>query len=375
LRVSPSRNGWGARLVLCLFALTFVGAPSDLSAAPAKKRVGQKTTTTRTTLKPGTSRTPRYSRRLSRARRAKLARVRAAAYARALREASLPQFKTDVDGQLIPDVRAEAAIVYDPESNEVLFEENSNDQRSIASITKVMTATVVLESDPDLSREVTVERADMRGASTTYLRANERIQLGALLNLLLVASDNAAARVLARTWPGGTEAFVGRMNEKAAELGLEHTHYAEPSGLMASNVSSAYDMARLIAFASADERIGPIMRTRETVVKTNRRTINIHSTNKLLTDFDVRGGKTGFIRNSGYCLATLLKLPQGRQIAVVVLGAGSSVTRFMETRHLVNWLSEKAKTLLGSAEGAPQEFEPQLQPPWLPATADGGLPQ
>ena len=238
-----------------------------------------------------------------------------------------PRFKTDANGSLVPDVRAAAAIIFNPANGEVLWEENAQDKRSIASITKVMTAVVFLEDNPDLSKEITIERSDVYAASTTYLRANERITLNNLLHLTLIASDNAAARALARVSHGGTAAFIERMNEKALELGLENMSFADPSGLNPANISSAYDLSRLIAFASTDEQIAPIiapiMRTNHYTVSTNRRTITIHSTNHLLrgTGVDVMGGKTGFISKAGYCLATLLRLPQGNQVAVVVLGA------------------------------------------------------
>ena len=144
-------------------------------------------------------------------------------------------------------------------------------------------------------------------ASTTHLHANDKVTTDDLLHLLLIASDNAAARALARVSPQGSDGFIRRMNEKAAELGLETTHYADPSGLLSENVSSAYDMARLITHASQDERISSIMRTNEyTVYSGGKRPITFHSTNHLLRggDVDVRAGKTGFISKAGYCLAT-----------------------------------------------------------------------
>jgi D-alanyl-D-alanine endopeptidase (penicillin-binding protein 7) len=268
----------------------------------------------------------------------------------------LPRYKVDAGGDLVPDVRAAAAIIYNPENNEILWQENAQDQRSIASITKVMTATVFLENTPDLSQPVTIARSDVFRASTTHLRANDRVTADDLLHLLLISSDNAAARALARVSPYGFEGFVGRMNEKAAELGLQSTHYADPSGLFAENVSSAYDMARLISFASSDDRIGSIMRTPEyTVYTANRRVLTFHSTNHLLgrSDVDVRAGKTGFISKAGYCLATLLRLPgSDRQVAVVVLGARSNAGRFMETRNLFSWLSVKASTIFATSTPA-----------------------
>jgi len=262
-----------------------------------------------------------------------------------------PRYKVDASGDLVPDLRAAAAIIYNPETNQVLWEENSQDQRSIASITKVMTATVFLENNPDLTQPVTVARSDVYQASTTKLRMNDKLTADDLLHLLLIASDNAAARALARVSPYGSIGFIRRMNEKAAELGLESTHYADPSGLLSDNVSSAYDMARLITHASNDERIGSIMRTPEYTVHAATRDILFHSTNHLLgrPDVEVRAGKTGFISKSGYCLATLLRLPQsGQDVAVVVLGARSNAARFMETHNLFNWLSAKATTVFAT---------------------------
>jgi D-alanyl-D-alanine endopeptidase (penicillin-binding protein 7) len=310
--------------------------------------------------------TTQYSATRARNRRAALARARAAALARELAE-ELPRLKADATGLLVPDLRAEAAIIYDPATNEVLWEENSQTQRSIASITKVMTATVFLENDPDLSQKVTIARSDVLRASTTFLRANDQVTTGDLLHLLLIASDNAASRALGRASPHGLPGFINRMNEKAAELGLEATHYADTSGLLSANVSSAFDMARLITHASNDERIGSVMRTSEYTVRTvnpKPRTITFRSTNRLLgrEDLEVRAGKTGFISKAGYCLATLLRLPQsGHEVAVVVLGARSSAGRIMETRNLFEWLSAKTSALIGLASSpaapAPQPLQ------------------
>jgi D-alanyl-D-alanine endopeptidase (penicillin-binding protein 7) len=298
-----------------------------------------------------TKRTTTYSRERSQTRKAKLARARAVAMAREMADTAVPRYRVDASGDLVPDLRAAAAIIYNPETNEILWEENAQTQRSIASITKMMTATVFLENNPDLSQPVSIARSDVFQASTTHLHSNDKVDADDLLHLLLIASDNAAARALARVSPYGSEGFVDRMNAKAAELGLQNTHYADPSGLLSDNVSSAYDMARLITHISGDERIASIMRLSEYTIytKTPRpRPITFHSTNHLLgrPDVEVRAGKTGFISKAGYCLATLLRLPQGPDVAVVVLGARSNAGRFMETQNLFNWLSSRAQTVL-----------------------------
>ena len=326
----------------------------SIGVAPvATAQTGATTSTSKATAKAkaGAKKRPLYSKQRSLSRKARLARARAVATAREMAETIVPRYKVDASGDLVPDLRAAAAIIYDPETNEVLWEENSQSQRSIASITKVMTAVAFLEDNPDLTQPITVVRGDVYRASTTYLRANDQLTAEDLLNLLLIASDNAAARVLARVSPYGAEGFIQRMNEKAAELGLESTRYADPSGLLSDNVSSAYDMARLIAHASANEKISSIMRLQAHTVQTSKRSISFHSTNHMLgrQDVDVRAAKTGFISKSGYCLATLLRLPQsGQQVALVVLGARSNAGRFMETQNLFNWISTKAATIFAT---------------------------
>lgn len=344
-----------AHVVCLLAAVVVLGLPADTQAGQQSTSRSSGTSTKKLSLKK-TSASSRYSAASSRKRRA----ARAATAAKALKEAQEPRYKLDESGALVPDVRAEAAIIYDSATGHVLWESNSNNQRSIASITKVMTAAVFLENNPDLSETVVVDRADVRAASTTYLRAGYTVTKGDLLHLTLIASDNAAARALARVSPYGPVAFIDRMNEKAKELGLTNTHYADPSGLLSANVSSAYDMAKLITFVSGDERIAGVMRKQNYTVVSGRRQINIHSTNQLVMrgDVDVQAGKTGFIRSAGYCLATLLRLPQGPQIAVVVLGAKSNAGRFWETRHLFNWFSTKAQDLLGVAPVEAAELKP-----------------
>jgi serine-type D-Ala-D-Ala endopeptidase (penicillin-binding protein 7) len=332
-----------ARAICAVTMLVVVGLPAE----SATQTSGTRSSVQRA---PGSQKLTLAKKKVTTAR-TRAAQSRASLKARQLQEARQPRFKFDETGALVPDIRAEAAIIYDPKTGQVLWEQNSLDQRSIASITKVMTAAVILE-DPnvDLSAPVVVDRSDVRAASTTYLRAGYNVTKDDLLHLLLIGSDNAAARALARTSPYGSEGFVRRMNEKAGELGLQSTSYADPSGLVSSNVSSAYDLARLISYVSGNDRIAGIMRTPVYTVQSGRLSITVSSTNQLVKagDVDVQAGKTGFIRAAGYCLATLLRLPQGGpDVAVVVLGAKSNAGRFWETRHLFNWLEGKAENLIG----------------------------
>ena len=246
-----------------------------------------------------------------------------------------------------PKVRAKAAILYNPTTGKVLWQENSQEQLSIASLTKVMTIIVFMEQHPDLTREAVISISDVRRASITYIRSKERVVVRDLLHLALIASDNAAARALARISPWGTAGFIERMNEKAKELGLWNTRFTDPSGLDPGNVSSAYDISRLIAYVSDNKQICEIMRKESYQIRTNRRRVTVRSTNKLLGgDLDVRAGKTGYIRKAGFCLAALLHLPEIDRVAVVVLGAQSNAGRFREAKKLVDWLTTEAKSII-----------------------------
>ena len=250
----------------------------------------------------------------------------------------------------LPRVRAQAAIVYNPATHEILWESNGYQPRPIASITKVMTVLVFLEQQPDLDAKVVVSRRDVRRANTTYLRRGERITLRNLLHLALMASDNAAARVLARVSPWGTVGFVEQMNLKAEELGLRSTSFADPSGLHASNESTAYDLSRLIAHATTQNDITSIMRKRLYRMRTSRRRLTVRNTNRLLEGrLVVHAGKTGYIDASGYCLATVVKIEGGDPVAVVVLGASSNSRRFSEVRRLADWVSKNGPSLITPA--------------------------
>ena len=212
-----------------------------------------------------------------------------------------------------------------------------------------MTAVVFLENSPDLDRKVVVDRSDVRARRQRISGPATRLPRRS------AASDAHRLGQCCRT--GACAHFALR------ESGFHRSHECEgggarpdqhaatpiPSGLLAANVSSAYDMAKLITYVSSDDRIASVMQKQYYTLPAGRRTIQVHSTNQLVMrgDMDVQAGKTGFITKAGYCLATLLRLPQGGpQVAVVVLGAKSNAGRFWETRHLFNWMAAKASELV-----------------------------
>lgn len=273
----------------------------------------------------------------------------AIAKARERTEFLLPRVTVSADGTMLPDLRAAAAIVYNPDTNEILYESNAQESRPIASITKVMTAATFMETEPDLTQVVTVTATDTKLASHTYLHAGDRLTVDDLMHLLLIASDNAAARVLARVSPYGTLGFIDRMNEKAVEFNLPNTMYADSSGLLKANVSTALDMAKLIAIVSSNTYISGIMQTANYAFRTvQKRLVAFHTTDHLLMhNVPVMAAKTGFTNPAGFCLASLLRMPTLQNIAIVVLGARTNAERFIEVENLFQWwmLHEKMSSL------------------------------
>jgi D-alanyl-D-alanine endopeptidase (penicillin-binding protein 7) len=244
-----------------------------------------------------------------------------------------------------PDgVFARNAILLDPATGEVLFEKNASRSVPIASITKLMTAMVFLEQQPDLTREVEVTATDLAGAGHSQLRRGEQVPLGELLHMSLMCSDNVATRILGRESGIPATDLVERMNRKAVELGLTGTRFVEFTGLDERNVSTASDVARMLHAAAHEPLIAEITTTRAYEFRTARRAHALHNTNRLLYgDYDIRGGKTGFILEAGYCFTTWVRR-EGRDLISVVLGAPTSATRFADTVRMLQKAAQPSAT-------------------------------
>ncbi|MFM7232147.1 MAG: D-alanyl-D-alanine carboxypeptidase family protein [bacterium] len=241
-------------------------------------------------------------------------------------------------------VYARNAILLDPTTGEVLFEKNAARSVPIASITKLMTAMVFLEQQPDLEREVEVTATDLAGAGHTQLRRGEHVPLGELLHMSLMCSDNCATRVLARESGLTHDEFIGRMNRKAVELGLTGSRFTEFTGLDERNVSTASDVARMVHAAAHEPLMARIMTTRSHEFRTARRAHAINNTNRLLySRYEILGGKTGFIMEAGYCFATWVRA-EGRDLIAVVLGAPTGATRFADTVRLIQKAQQPTAT-------------------------------
>jgi len=232
-------------------------------------------------------------------------------------------------------VYARCAVVMDPATGKVLYDKNADRSAPIASISKLMSVMVFLEQKPDLTREVEVTREEIYGGSHTQLRDHEIVSLNDLLHMSLMCSDNVATRVLARESGLAKNEFVARMNARANEMGLKSTHFVEPTGLDQNNVSSAADVAKMLQAAAGNPLTHSIMTTQSYEFATVRRVHLVNNTNRLLKSrYQVLGGKTGYINQSGYCFATWLRA-DGRDLIAVVLGAPTNATRFADVVRLI----------------------------------------
>ena len=244
-----------------------------------------------------------------------------------------------------PLLVASSVLVMDQKSGEVLFDKNADYRQPIASITKLMTAIVVLSADQPLHQMLSVTTADAALArpSRSRLKVGARLSRGELLRLMLMSSENRAAATLARSYPGGVSRFINHMNSAAKALGLLSTHFADPTGLHAANMSTARDLATLVQHAYGFDLIREYSTTPEYVVSLRRaRTTLFHNTNRLTrsADWDIGLSKTGFITASGQCLV-LQAAVTGRPLIMVILDSSGTGGRIDDAVRLRSWLEQR----------------------------------
>jgi D-alanyl-D-alanine endopeptidase (penicillin-binding protein 7) len=237
-------------------------------------------------------------------------------------------------------VNARAALLIDAQTGEVLYDKNSGTPMPIASLTKLMTAMVYLESKPDLGKRVMVSREDLAGSGKSQLRTGEVLTMRDLLHASLLSSDNAATKSLVRNSGIEPEEYLARMNRKSSVMGLANTHFVEFTGLSEQNVSSAAEYAQILKTAALHPLIAHITTLPDYTFRTSKRDHHLVNTNRLCRYgiFDVKGGKTGFINESGYCVATWVSTAT-RDVIAVILGAPSNPARFAEARRLIDRLA------------------------------------
>ncbi|KXJ63247.1 D-alanyl-D-alanine carboxypeptidase [Achromobacter xylosoxidans] len=227
-------------------------------------------------------------------------------------------------------LRSSTAYVQDLETSTVIFAKNENVVRPIASISKLMTAVVVVDANLPMDEmlEITDEDVDELKHTTSRLRVGTKLSRGDMLHLALMSSENRAANALGRHYPGGLRAFVAAMNAKAQSLGMTSTRFIEPTGLSSNNVSSPHDLARLLRAASQRPLIHRYSTDTEYEVEINNRTQTFRNTNLLVRkpDWDIKVSKTGYINEAGECLVMLARI-NGRDLAIVLLDSQGKLSR------------------------------------------------
>jgi serine-type D-Ala-D-Ala endopeptidase (penicillin-binding protein 7) len=250
------------------------------------------------------------------------------------------------------DLNSSVALVIDQETNEVLFSKNADAVLPIASITKLMTALVIVEKDLPLDQGfvVTPEDARVLAGSTRRLLAGTRITRGQMLHLALMSSENRAAHMLGRTYPGGMPAFVLAMNDMARELGMNDSRFVEPTGLSAENQSTGHDLALLVRAAAEHDLIRELSTATGTTLPVGRQRVEFRTTNGLVHNpaWDIGLQKTGYIAAAGRCVAMQTEVA-GRKTIMVLLDSAGRVARVGDAERLRRWISDSAAGLAGEA--------------------------
>jgi len=244
-------------------------------------------------------------------------------------------------------LRSNVAYVVDQNSAEVLFEKNANVALPIASLTKLMTGMVVMDSKQDLDEvlRVTDDDVDRHKFSSSRLPVGASMTRRELLHIALMSSENRAASALGRNYPGGISAFVGAMNAKARQLGMRDTHYVDSSGLSSRNVSSGRDLAKLVMAAHGDPVLREFSTTPNSTVQASGRTMHYRNTNYLvsLPDWNIGLQKTGFINEAGRCLV-MQAMIHGRNVVMVFLDSKGKMSRTADAgriRRLIESLPDR----------------------------------
>jgi len=246
----------------------------------------------------------------------------------------------------IPDVRSHAYYILDESAASVLAARNERIAVPIASITKLMTALVVLEAGQSMDQVVTITADDVIGTAGTASRLASGYKLSRqdLLHLALMSSDNRAAYALCRSYPRGLRACVQAMNKKAVALGMTTARFVEPTGLSSRNVASPVDLAKLVLAAAGNRTIRDYSTSAGHTVTVNRRQLEFHNTNLLVANpaWQVDVQKTGYIPEAGRCLV-MQTVIDGRPVVMVLLNSYGKYTRIADAKRVRTWLESRSR--------------------------------
>lgn len=254
-----------------------------------------------------------------------------------------------------PEIASGSAMIVDLQTNQVIYSSHPDLVRPIASITKLMTAMVVLDAHLPLDEKIKVDIShtpEMKGIYSR-VRLNSEISRKDMLLLALMSSENRAAASLAHHYPGGYDAFIRAMNAKAKALGMTHTRYVEPTGLSISNVSTASDLIKLLVVTKQYPLLGQLSTTREDMATFSNPgyTLPFRNTNHLVyrDNWNIQLTKTGFTNAAGHCLV-MRTVINNKPVALVVMDAFGKYTHFADASRLRTWIETgKAQPVPASA--------------------------
>lgn len=238
-------------------------------------------------------------------------------------------------------LKSSVALVIDQETNEVLFSKNDHAVLPIASLTKLMTGLILSEAKLPMDEMITITQADIdtEKGSSSRLRVGTELSRGELLHLALMSSENRAANALGRNYPGGLPVFVDLMNAKARLIGMNDTHYVEPTGLSSKNQSSAHDLAKLVNVAYGNPVLRELTTSPDYQVAVGNRTLQYNNTNRLVKNpaWDIGLQKTGYISEAGQCLVMQTKVA-GRKLIMVFLDSAGKLSRLGDAERVRRWV-------------------------------------
>jgi serine-type D-Ala-D-Ala endopeptidase (penicillin-binding protein 7) len=260
-------------------------------------------------------------------------------------------------GSAGPALRSGAALVLDESTAAVLYSKHADLPTPIASITKLMTALVVLEANQPLDERLEITRDDqsLGKSNVSRLTVGTRLSRDDLLHLALMSSENRAAHALGRSYPGGLPACVAAMNAKARALGMTNTRFVEPTGLSSGNVASPEDLSKLVIAAAASPTIQSYSTDSRYQVAVGRRVVEFRNTDSLVLSpsWNIVVQKTGYIAEAGRCLV-MKAMIEGRAIVIVLLDSVGKHTRLADARRVKKYLESRlsAEGLLAAARKA-----------------------
>lgn len=261
------------------------------------------------------------------------------------RERTVRKVKSAVDGRGgAPELKSSSALVVD-QSGRPLFAKNIDHVVPIASITKLMTAMVVIDAGLPLTEQIVISEddKDLLKGTRSRLRIGTELTRRELLHLALMASENRAAEALSRVYPGGNKAFVAAMNQKAIELGMWRTRFVDGTGLSSDNVSTAQDLTKMVAAAYRYPLIREFTTDSGTTVQVAKgRTMNYSNSNRLVKSHEWQIGlsKTGYISEAGRCLVMQAKIA-GKPVIIVLLDSWGKMTRIGDANRLKRWMETR----------------------------------